>query len=357
MTSQINFEADVISRIDALNKGLEPYGRVLMPFWMSGQAVANIEDLVKALATLPKDADGQPLLQQIDQFIARESFYPLGRAFLIHRAIELPFLQDFSHYIDQANLHYYRKDYLSAIVLLTPLIEGVLLRQMQAPLEKRISNQMLKDYLKTLKPNPFNNPDYGKDLRLSKRLDLIKELLYQFMDKRFLLSAADAKEKGNFASSMLNRNYITHQLDSEQFNFFHDCQTLFHVIDLLLEMLSCQTGISSSYCFLPELPSMAIRESHYWAAILGSYFGVSDRSHDETLLRSHPKYMPAQDTNWLALYSTEPGNREVVMLYHGLKKAPGYLLSSIYANFPNLEETKRQKLTQALELNAVMEQS
>lgn len=349
--NQQQFEANLLTRIDSLNALIVPYGRVLLPLWVSNKYVTHIEQLASALTCATTDQQRADTLKLIDTFISREVFDPKSRAFQCHRATEVPSIQDYSTHLELATSHYYRRDYLSALKVMVPLIEGITLRLMQAPITQRVSNNDLISYLRQMEPNPLNDPDYSADARLPERFGFFRDLLCDFLSNRFYENVATAQSSGQFDFSMLNRHFILHQLDNKPFDSLHDCQTMFQLFDLLLETLSCQTGRSSSNCFVPDDSSIRQRESFYWSAILSDYFKSEDGVQIVDLLAMHGSYtQPQEDTNWLALNGHPMEDKEAVMLSHGLRKVSQRTIANILSNLPQVEPRKQDLLKSAMEI-------
>jgi hypothetical protein len=349
--SQQQFEANLLSRINQLNALLVPYGRVLLPLWVSNKYVTHIEQIASALTGATTDQQRADTLKLIDTFISREVFDPTIRAFQCHRATEVPGIQDYSTHLELATSHYYRRDYLSALKVMVPLIEGIILRLMQAPITQKVSNKDLIKFLRQMQPNPANDTAYSADARLPGRFASFRDLLCDFLSNRFYENVATAQSSGQFDFSMLNRHFILHQLDNKPFDSLHDCQTMFQLFDLLLETISCQTGSSSSYSFVPDDSSTRQRESFYWSAILSDYFKANEAAQIVDLLAMHGSYThPQEDTNWLALNGHPMEDKEAVMLSHGLRKVSQRTVANIMFNLPQVEPRKQGLLKSAMEI-------
>jgi hypothetical protein len=226
--------------------------------------------------------------------------------------------------------HYYRRDYLSALKIMVPLIEGVILQLMGAPITQHVTNTHLINFLKAQSQEPNANPPYSQDPRLQGRFSFFRDLLCDFLDKRFYERVAVAQAQNQFDFSMLNRHYILHQLGQSQFDSLHDCQTMFQLFDLLMETISCQKGYSSSYCFIPETAEVLDRESHYWSVILNDYFKADNRAQITNLLALHSSFtQPSEDTIWVALHGNQLDDKEAIILAEGLTRVSQRTLANI----------------------------
>ncbi len=350
--TQSNFEKQVLTRIEDLNRNLNSVCRVLLPMWITEPSVRYIENLAAQLPNV-QGSHQQDLLREIDMFIAREGFYPQLRAFQCYRATEVPFVQTYSHHLERATLHYFRRDYMSAILVLAPVIEGIILDHMQSPMTTIVRPNQIFSHLQGLQPNHFNDPAYANDPRLPARFSSFRLMLVNFLQTRFFPSASAAQAQGNFAFSMLNRNYILHQLGSQSFDNLHDCQSMFQLFDLLLETFACQTGKSTGYCFVLQTPEINNRESLYWAAVLQDYFGAGVQLDDHKILSYHPNYVPKpEDTNWLAMHASPGHDTETMTLLHGLNKLTQDTRNALILGRSSWTQARAQKFDDAMALMA-----
>jgi Protein of unknown function (DUF2934) len=145
--------------------------------------------------------------------------------------------------------------------------------------------------------------------------------------------------------------------NNRPFDSLHDCQTMFQLCDLLLETISCQTGKSSSYCWIPSSSEpIRTRESHYWSVILNDYFKSDDAASMIDLLSLHPNFsQPSDDTNWLTLHAPLAGNQEALLLSHGLRKVHPRTLANILVSVAQLDSRKQETAKKAMEVLTLVE--
>jgi len=330
---------EIMKLMHEINDPLIERGRFIAPILVQNQFAMVVKDLCTELAFESDDQEARQLLTEIDHLVSIHWFSPLMRSWQCHRASEIPFVQNFSHMIERATFHYFRQDYLSSIMVLVPVIEGIILRHSSTPISDFKKWSALKGFLDAL-VTEYRQPE------MVTRFENYRNFLTTFLDKRFFCGGKTASQ--SFHDSVLNRNFILHMLGDEPFYNQHDCQTLFQLIDLYMEVIVCQKQGTDFHCWIkPELGDVLPRERHYWSIILNNYLGIGDHQAEESLLKTHTLYkeIPAS-TNYIEIQGAGPP--ELTALTKALMQAPEFLVRAILS-MPKLDEHKQQVLTTACE--------
>ena len=113
---------DIVKSLHEINDPLIARGRFVAPILVQNQFAIQVKELCVELSTESDDLKIKQILGKIDYLVSLHWFSPLVRAWQCHRASELPFIKNFSHMLERATLHYFRQDYLSAMMILVPVI-------------------------------------------------------------------------------------------------------------------------------------------------------------------------------------------------------------------------------------------
>ena len=121
-------ENDYRQRLVDVNDFLIERGRFVAPCYIPMIAIHELQSLGSVIRTTTDSNVIAATYDAANKVIGKYCFHPRYRAFMLHRASKLPYLNEVAHYLDRAALHYYREDYLSAVLLLTPTVENLLNR-------------------------------------------------------------------------------------------------------------------------------------------------------------------------------------------------------------------------------------
>lgn len=121
--TDINF--DFLITLEELNPTLIEYGWFITP-QMKQPEIKKVEIYCSGLSG-PSAPSKSQIQEDFYNMFESTLFHPNYRAFYVYRAMKLPHLQEFSHFLEKAVLCYYKHDYLSCVLALLPAVEGVLL--------------------------------------------------------------------------------------------------------------------------------------------------------------------------------------------------------------------------------------
>lgn len=275
---RIDPNPDFIIKFNRIADVLLDYGWFGSPYLSGGEfdkIYKMCNDIIEGKAKLTREEIEENIFETLMPVI----FHPEYRAFYVHRAKELPHLKKFSHYIERAVLHYYKKDYFSCAICLLPAIEGVLLshygwefkQDEQAPKQKKITNHL---------------QNLSKETRLLERYQMYGKTLHSFT-KKWIFKSTD---KADFSTSYLNRHYALHGLGTGNFYKAADCHRLFLVFDLYTELISIENNIFK-YTLIPaNEEGIEIRHGYYLLLIEGLVKHSETVIMEEHLLQEHENY-------------------------------------------------------------------
>lgn len=271
---------------------LEHSGCLISPWFLGGQWDVLRDECSKIIATPPLTVDERAAVERrLHEVVTLHVFNPNFRAFEIHRALSLPHLREFSHLLERAVFHYLKGDFLSAILVGLPAVEGMLRsycgwRPNQPPLSKAA----VKERLQSAQPKVF-----------PERHALYSQRLIEFHNKWLWSGTAQA----DFGLSFLNRHYVLHCLGQGRYYRAFDCNRLLLFFDLFTEVVALEQGYYDP--FVPSGVSAIDRRCEYYGRLSAQTSAI--RSHlqidtftlhevldiEEKLLREHPNYHPEQD--------------------------------------------------------------
>lgn len=257
---------------------LLPYGWFITPY-MTGEEVSKTKRLCEKIEKgIYKNVSD--ITSNINCLLEPVVFHPNLRAFYIHRASELPHVSDFSHFIERAIFHYYKRDYISCILCLLPSMEGVLLNHYgwsfsaNSPRKPTI-DKMLKRLSQTKISSCFND-----------RYQLYLKTLHDFIAEWIYKDTSLAR----FDVSLLNRHYILHGMGTNAFYDKPNCNRLILFFDLYIELLSLEYG-NCKYCLIPtNITNLNKRRNYYCVMMSNRISSINRMIYEEYLLRDHKKY-------------------------------------------------------------------
>lgn len=257
-----------------VNSELLKYG------WMIGSLITG-GDFEKIKRMCEKSSEKSQLskedISEINILMVGIVFNPNYRAHYMERAQKTAHIKEFSHHIERAILHYYKEDYFSTIHTLLPAIEGVLLSYYgyEFGKEKKPSQ---KEFLKKFKE--------GRTAVFSPRTTaLYRTQLIEFLEKWIFQHTNNA----DFSYSYLNRHYALHGMGNNCYYTFSDCNRLFVVFDMFIEIVSAE---NLDYKFLIESSTInSGRRKYYSQLIENKYQVITNKAMEAALMKENKNYI------------------------------------------------------------------
>ncbi len=214
------------------------YGWVLTPFIIGRdfqkiqQQLSTIEG--KVLSEVEKDSFKEELYALLTDI----TFSVSTRSFFVYRAKEVKHVQNFSHHIERALLHYYNNDYFSTVLCLLPAIEGSLLSYYgwQFGTTRKPSITKLIKEIEKCRAATYNPKNYK----------MYSGFISNFL-QRWIFSDTSIAD---ISESYLNRHYVLHGMGNNNYYTIADAQRLIMFFDLFIEFLSLEQQIN--YNFIPN---------------------------------------------------------------------------------------------------------
>lgn len=254
--------------------------------WLFGPQIlgGELDDLwdrcERFRATPPENLEARKAAERsIDDAMFHYVSRPFYRAHYVCLAMRQPFVQHFSHLIETGVLHYYRRDFLSAVHCLLPAIEGVVrahyFERMQNP-PARPSHRQLREFV-------------GADNRpvrtYPERHVLYRTTLAEFL-RRWLWVATDGVEV-DWDLSYLNRHYALHGMGPNHYYRSEDCHRLLIFLDVYMEMLVLETRIGEG---MTQATDPVVRRARHYQGQLVWSEATRTESRHVAFLREHPHY-------------------------------------------------------------------
>jgi len=231
------------------------YGWFISPY-MTGGEFEKIHDFCSKIrdSTSKGNVDKKAITENINLIMTDIIFQPSYRAFFVFRSKELPYIKEYSYFLERSILHYYKRDFLSCVLCLLPAIEGILLSYYGWS----IGDERKPTYSQLIK----KIEESKKMTELPERYDMYRSTLVEFLRKWIFIDTHGA----DFDISYLNRHYILHGMGKKCFYSANDCHRLILFFDLLIEYLSLEE--KKYYIFIPDDPlGINIRREYYLTLI------------------------------------------------------------------------------------------
>lgn len=282
---------DWLEKYPKLSKILLDYGWFVAPYILGGD-FKRIESLCDyIISNPPSNEDDKKIIEaKIDAALSDVVFHPQFRAFFVFRSISLSYVKEYSHIYESAIHAYYKRDYISAIFTLLPLIEGVLLNYYGwrfGNKEKKPTIKQLINHIRTI--DLTNMPPPMRD-----RSIMFRDILADFLERWIYINT----DKANFSLSFLNRHFALHSIGAKPFYRPSDVHRLLLLFDLIIEFLSIQKG--SRFNFIPENePSLNFRRVFYDQLAKGEISIKQTTDFSRVLLSQHINYeQPDIEPTW-----------------------------------------------------------
>jgi hypothetical protein len=257
------------------SKVLIEYGGLVAPMMLGGEWSALLA-FCRHVSQAPPldDRERGEVESRINELVENGVFHPNFRAYLIYRALAQPPMQPCSHLLERATFHYYKRDFLSCVLVLLPAVEGILRSYVgwsSGQLDPK--GHEVRDRLRagTAESYPELRSAYA-------------EALAAFHERWFWTRTVQA----DFRLSHLNRHYALHALGTETFYRAIDCHRLFLYFDTFAEMLTLE-GQSPKEIFVPlEEPVLARRRDYYFRLVVAPPSALEASKAEAELLGEHP---------------------------------------------------------------------
>jgi hypothetical protein len=262
-----------------LSKVLMEYGGIVAPFMLGGEWEALKDYAQEVNRAGPRDQAGRHLVEnRLNEMVEDAAFHPNHRAHLTYRSISLPHLCHFSHLIERATIHYYKRDYLSCVLLLVPAVEGTLRSYAGWKFGDPEPNwQIVREVVRTAPAETY-----------AERRDAYADAICAFHERWFWKKTANA----DFSLSYLNRHYALHALGTRSYYRAIDCNRLFLYFDTFADMLMLE-GHGPKHIFLPlHEPGVAKRVAYYFRIVEEPLTLPESQALEHTLLREHANFVP-----------------------------------------------------------------
>lgn len=266
-----NFEHTFCNEARRLHKTLMRFGWAYNPHFASGVDCSELEAFAKSITPEQKKTRDSAVTQRLHRLLYRCAFHPHFRAYQLVRASKLPFISEFSHHFEAAHAHYYRGDYLSAVLTFVPAIEGIMRaharetiadvmaakavhenkgRSASDCIELDETDALIPDLIGALRARPI--PDKQAQKHDHWRTMLNRDLLCDMLTDWLFCPIAEAEAKGNYAITFLNRNGIQHAFRADCYYTQADVGRLFLLMDIYVELIRHELAIPTSV-FLPDI--------------------------------------------------------------------------------------------------------
>ncbi|MGG4495638.1 hypothetical protein [Brevibacillus reuszeri] len=280
---------EFIVKFKLMSEVLMDYGWFASPYMM-GLDFDSLHTFCQALKEQGKvsDVDKKDIQDRVNDYMLDVMFHPNYRAFYMIRGKDLPHIQEFSHHLERAVIHYYKQDYLSCVLCLLPAVEGLLLSlygwqygESRKPSQKELIGKITERV----------------DVRFTERYEMYALTVSSFLEKWILSDTRQA----DFDVSFLNRHYVLHGMGQGNFYAASDCHRLFLLFDLLIEMLSIR--YEKYYGLIPsDNFNLNIRREYYIALMNGSMTQKDMVAFEKTLMNEHKNFHEEKNPpNWTNL--------------------------------------------------------
>jgi hypothetical protein len=281
------FERDLISTIRENNDFSLDYGCFFAVTWLQGSHVDGIRAYIHDPQRL-SDTPEQKYAVINDWFTAI-GYHSFSRAHFAYRAQRTPHIREFSHHLERAPLLYYKGDFVSAIQVLMPAVEGSLRSYVGADATK-IGMKFVDLIPQVNRVLAF--PEFDQ------RHAVYKEMLERFLKEWFF---ANTSHPGLATiPSKMNRNYMAHLLGSDSFYQPADCNRLFAFFDILLEIITFEEKSTETFIYMPRdgIPEVTKRQKYYNELILPWSVWRKVREHEERFMLENPNYESLPVPDW-----------------------------------------------------------
>lgn len=260
---------------------LSKYGWFVVPFMTGG----DFEEIQKVCHEIEEtDLNVQIINEKINTVLTPIIFNPNFRAFSVFKYIKLNHLNKFSHLVDRAVMHYFKKDYLSAIISMLPVVEGVLLSYYNWSYKSTNRKPRIKELIENFCATPQNT------LNIPER-KIYSDALKLCLSNWFF----EDTTKFDFSNSFLNRHFISHSMGNESYYSLLECNRMFTIIDLISEVTTLDQ--SYNYAFIPKNEPIINNRRDYYFRLINKKIKLKEIMMIESNLLSHNIYYVSSEND------------------------------------------------------------
>ncbi|MDK2585485.1 hypothetical protein QOZ83_06370 [Romboutsia sedimentorum] len=213
--------------------------------------ICDIIDLNKTYNIKKTQEVENEIIEILEPYIINPHIRALNMSSLI---MKTKHLNKFSHIIEQSYISLFKEEYISTVMILIPIIEGILLSlygfkfTSKKPKEQQLLNKWAElqyNYCNEKIPHPF----------------IVDEYIRAFID----ISEQTIFTKHQLArdNSYFNRNYIAHVMGDGRFYSRNNAYKLIHLVDLMAHVLASCSGEHKRYAFDREDINYKLRVHYY----------------------------------------------------------------------------------------------
>lgn len=228
------YHEGVAQRLRAVNALLVPHGYYALSEDLTGAQIANLETAAAKAKGL-----ASPLPKAVEDEIVEALFDPLRgvkpRALnMVGLWMKSDTLKEFSHVVEQAYMAFYTGEMITVSMVLTPVIEGVLLRWFG---------------FDPSKPDPKPGPQTLLNFVAEKTCSDAPQMVHPLLVEENIWAFANVFERLFFSwhtdahkSSFFNRHYIAHLMGTDDFFRRNNVVRLLLLSDLLAHIVAACDG-------------------------------------------------------------------------------------------------------------------
>jgi hypothetical protein len=220
----------------------------------------------------------------------------------VYQAMRVPKSAPIAHYIEKATQHFYAQDYFSAMLVLLPAVEKLILFHIRHLTDDVVTTGEMRARIAS--------STSSTEPRLQTRYRLYKEYVLGFITRFQQMAKATSSSSG----SNIFRNKIYHVAEDDPFYTYDECVTLFCFFDAYVQMLALEDDCEL-YGFVPDNQEIRDRVCGYWATIFDNYIGGEVLGNTQ-MVTTGTYFREEADRNYMSLL--EPGVETKRMMLHAL---------------------------------------
>lgn len=273
---QHEFHQNVQIRMFKVNQVLTRFGYSIIADEVSGKDMAELEVICNSInLNNLTDVEKYDIENRLAVVFSNYVMSPANRALTMSSLImKAEHIKKFSHLVEQANMSLFRGEFISTIMILIPVVEGVLLSiygfdsNNNKPGENQLLNKWAEleyKYNSKQLPHPFMFDEY---------IRAFIEIWHQTIFNKH----QTAKDNSYF-----NRHYIAHLMGEGNFYTRNNAYKLVLLVDLLAHVMAICHGQHQRFSFDTEDQGYIRRRDYYKSLALNFY----DHRHYYQLMQEH----------------------------------------------------------------------
>lgn len=254
---ELSYYNDLQIRLFKINQKITKFGFSIIAEDINEIDILKLEklcteiDLNKLYDTYETQNIEDEIIKILEPYIISPHLRALNMVSLI---MKTKHINKFSHIIEQSYLSLFREEYISTVMILTPVIEGILLSlyEFRSIDKKPKEHQLLNKWAEL----EYNNSN--------------EKIPHPFIVDEYIRAFIDISEKIIFTkhqiardNSYFNRNYIAHVMGDGRFYSRNNAYKLIHLIDLMAHVLAACTGEHKRYAFNRDNTDYRLRLYYY----------------------------------------------------------------------------------------------